>query len=374
MKKLLFSAVSLDIGGIETALVTLLNYLVKQKENGKYKYEITLFLEKKEGAFLEKIDKKIQIKKYCPSRCRIVILRKLFNFAKQTVFKIMYKNKFDFSCAYATYSKPASFVARTASQNCCLWVHSEYMQMFDNNKEKYFEFFEGVKANKFKNIVFVSENAKDIFVNNYKNSKLNENLAKEATVIYNLIDVEDILKKSQEKISEKKLDEIFTFLNVGRHTEEDKKITRLIEATKKLNENNLNFRLLLVGSGNRTEEYKNMVKKYNLEKKIIFLGKKTNPYPYFKISDSLILTSEYEGFPVVYLEAMVLDTPIITTDVSDSKQIIQDKFGIVTQKDVDSIYNAMKDAILHGINVKEKFDYKKYNQDIKEKLDKIINY
>ena len=286
----------------------------------------------------------------------------------------MYKNKFDFSCAYATYSKPASFVARTASQNCCLWVHSEYMQMFDNNKEKYFEFFEGVKANKFKNIVFVSENAKDIFVNNYKNSKLNENLAKEATVIYNLIDVEDILKKSQEKISEKKLDEIFTFLNVGRHTEEDKKITRLIEATKKLNENNLNFRLLLVGSGNRTEEYKNMVKKYNLEKKIIFLGKKTNPYPYFKISDSLILTSEYEGFPVVYLEAMVLDTPIITTDVSDSKQIIQDKFGIVTQKDVDSIYNAMKDAILHGINVKEKFDYKKYNQDIKEKLDKIINY
>ena len=43
MKKLLFSAVSLDIGGIETALVTLLNYLVKQKENGKYKYEITLF-------------------------------------------------------------------------------------------------------------------------------------------------------------------------------------------------------------------------------------------------------------------------------------------------------------------------------------------
>ena len=37
MKKLLFSAVSLDIGGIETALVTLLNHLAKQKENEKYK-------------------------------------------------------------------------------------------------------------------------------------------------------------------------------------------------------------------------------------------------------------------------------------------------------------------------------------------------
>ena len=50
MKKLLFSAVSLDIGGIENALVNLLNYLARTD-----KYEITLFLEKKEGIFLENI-------------------------------------------------------------------------------------------------------------------------------------------------------------------------------------------------------------------------------------------------------------------------------------------------------------------------------
>ena len=48
MKKILFSAVSLDVGGIETALVTLLNHLANEKENEEYKYEITLFLEKKE--------------------------------------------------------------------------------------------------------------------------------------------------------------------------------------------------------------------------------------------------------------------------------------------------------------------------------------
>ena len=37
MKKLLFSAVTLDVGGIETALVTLLNYLASQKENNEQK-------------------------------------------------------------------------------------------------------------------------------------------------------------------------------------------------------------------------------------------------------------------------------------------------------------------------------------------------
>ena len=82
MKKLLFSAVSLDIGGIENALVNLLNYLARTD-----KYEITLFLEKKEGIFLDKIDKKIQICVYCPNDSKVIILRKGINFIKQTIFR-----------------------------------------------------------------------------------------------------------------------------------------------------------------------------------------------------------------------------------------------------------------------------------------------
>ena len=365
MKKLLFSAVSLDIGGIENALVNLLNYLARTD-----KYEITLFLEKKEGIFLDKIDKKIQICVYCPNDSKVIILRKGINFIKQTMFRMKYKNKYDFSCAYATYSKPASFVARTASKNSCLWVHSEYMQMFDNNKSKYVEFFEEVKAKDFKNIVFVSENARDIFVENFRNDK---DFINKTSVIYNFIDAEEILRKSQEKVTDCCKEKTFTFLNVGRHTEEDKKLTRLIEVAKKLKEDNLDFRILLVGSGNKTQEYKKMVNEYKLENNIIFLGKKQNPYPYFKLADSLILTSEYEGFPVVYLEAMILNIPIITTNVSDSLRIIQNKHGVVTKKNVNSIYNAMKNAIINGISQKEEFDYKEYNQEINEKLEKLIN-
>ena len=94
MEKLLFSAVSLDIGGIENALVNLLNYLARTD-----KYEITLFLEKKEGIFLDKIDKKIQICVYCPNDSKAIILRKGINFIKQTMFRMKYKNKYDFSCA-----------------------------------------------------------------------------------------------------------------------------------------------------------------------------------------------------------------------------------------------------------------------------------
>ena len=56
-KKVLFAAYSLDVGGIETALVTLLNYL-------NDKYDITLVLEKKQGIFLDKIPENVKVIEY----------------------------------------------------------------------------------------------------------------------------------------------------------------------------------------------------------------------------------------------------------------------------------------------------------------------
>ena len=382
MKKLLFSAVSLEIGGIETALVTLLNYL------SSIKYEITLVLEKKQGIFLDSLNPNIKIIEYTPSANKIVPIRKAINLLKQTMFKAKYKNKFDFSCSYATYSKPASFVARTASKNSALWVHSEYMTVLENDKEKYIRFFDGVKACEFKNIIFVSNNAKNIFVktcqeienpnNNIVNLQKEKNIFKykniqnKVQVINNIVNYEEILEKSKEKVTDVKKENIYTFLNVGRHTEEDKKITRIIESAKKIKEDGLKFRIILIGDGEKTLQYKNMVEKYNLQEEVLFLGKKKNPYPYFKIADCFLLTSEYEGFPVVYTEAMVLGLPIITTDVSDSREVIENKYGIVVEKNVNSIYNAMEKIMNEGFSCNEIFDGKKYNDNIEKQILKII--
>lgn len=360
MKKILFAAHSLEIGGIEKALVTLLNYLSDQ--NG---YNITLVLEEKKGLLLNDLDKKIKILEYKPNSSKNYIIRKLKNLLKRIKFIMKYKNKFDFSVSYATYSIPGSFIARMASKNNCLWVHSEYMTAFNNKKKEYIDFFNKLKVKKFKKIVFVSENAKNIFDKNYSKLK------KKTQTIYNLIDYKEIIDKSKEKINESK-DNIYTFLNVGRHTEEDKKLSRIIEAAKKLKKDNLQFRIIFVGDGKDSKKYKEEVRKNNLEKNIIFLGNKKNPYPYFKIADSLIMTSEYEGFPVVYIEALILGLPIITTNVSDSKKIIENKYGIVLGKNVDLIYDSMKKAIKEGIIVKEKFNCQEYNDKIKEELNELI--
>ena len=68
-----------------------------------------------------------------------------------------------------------------------------------------------------------------------------------------------------------------------------------------------------------------------------FLGKKENPYPYIKIADYIILTSNYEGFPVTYLEALALNTDIITTiNVSDDLIDIS-KHAYIISKDEDEM-------------------------------------
>lgn len=100
MKKLLFAAYSLDIGGIEKALIQLTNYLAKKG------YDITIVLEKKQGIFLEEVNSNIKIIEYSPNESKNVLKRKIINLCKKIKFIVKYKNKFDFSASFATYSVP----------------------------------------------------------------------------------------------------------------------------------------------------------------------------------------------------------------------------------------------------------------------------
>lgn len=369
MKKLLFGAYSLDIGGIEKALVILVN---KLQEKG---YDITLVLEKKQGIFLNEIDPKIKIIEYAPSNSKNKIQRKIINLIKRIKFTLKNKNKYDFSASFATYSLPASFVARTASKNCYLWGHADYLTLFDGNAEEMKEFFIERNYDKFKKIIFVSKEGKESFI------KVFPEMKEKTMVCNNLIDADKILELSKEKIPEEDLlkinklentqKETTIFINVGRHQEKQKKLSRLIEAATMLKKDDMNFKIIFIGDGPETEEYKKQVKNNQLENNIIFLGKKQNPYPYFKIADCVVLTSDYEGYPVVFLESFILEKPIITTKVSDYKEV-ENKYGFVTEKDTKDIYEKMKNFILNGFEIKEKFDYKKYNEEILKKIEDLF--
>ena len=354
-KKLLFTAYSLDVGGIETALVTLVNQLQKMG------YHVTIALEKKEGIFLKELNPKIKIIEYSPSNNKNKLIRKIINLLKRIKFILKYKNRYDFSASFATYSIAGSFMARTGSKNSCLWGHADYLTLFNNSEEEVKKFFTDRKYNSFKNIIFVSNEGKKSFI------KVFPEMKEKVITCNNLIDGDRIIKLSKEKIEISKENNCVTFLNVGRHDEKQKRLSRLIEASKKLKDDGYNFKILFVGDGPDKEKYVQMVNQYQLNKNIIFLGKKQNPYPYFNISDCVVLTSDYEGYPVVFLESYILNKPIITTNVSDCEQI-EGKYGFVATKDTNDIYNKMKQFIENGFEIKDKFNYEKYNSEIIQKI------
>ena len=358
-KKLLFTAYSMGLGGIETALLNLLKRLDYSL------YDVTLILEKKEGIFLDMLPKEVKVLEYKISDCKLVLFRKVFNRIKLLKWQKRLKNKFDFSCSFATYSRPGAYLALSGSNNSHLWVHLNYYVTYHYDEEAMKKFFDGLKTKNFKRIVFVSEENKRDVCAHY------EGILNKSCVCNNFINGDEILKKAQDKCDYQR-DKKVLFINVGRHDEHQKRLSRIIEASKKLVDEGYEFKILFVGDGSDTDMYKKMVKKANLADVIVFLGKKKNPFPYYKIADAVILSSEYEGYPVVFLESMIMEKPILSTKVSDWEEL-DGKAGMFCDLNTESVYGMMRNYLDNGFKLKEKFDYNKYNENIKNKILNMIN-
>ena len=106
---------------------------------------------------------------------------------------------------------------------------------------------------------------------------------------------------------------------------------------------------------------------------IIWLNK-LNPYPYMKLADYIILTSDYEGFPLIYTEAIVLNKKIITTiDVSDDEISIPNRFGYIVSKEEKIMIKQIKEIIANDDLKLEKLDFNKLNKNRIEKIEDIFN-
>jgi len=100
-------------------------------------------------------------------------------------------------------------------------------------------------------------------------------------------------------------------LHIGALTLQQKRQDLLIEAFAL---SGLRCRLVLLGKGKDEEKIRALSKKYGISDRIFLAGFQANPYPWIKHARMLVLSSDYEGFGNVLVEAMAIGTPALSTD------------------------------------------------------------
>ncbi len=122
----------------------------------------------------------------------------------------------------------------------------------------------------------------------------------------------------------------FTIGSYGRFSYE-KGYDIFIEALKILNDKNIDFSVRIGGSGIEESNLKELVKKYNLQDRVEFIGWVSDKKDFFEKIDLFLLPSRREEFPLTPLEAMKYSTPVLATKNYGCLDLIKDeKNGFLT--------------------------------------------
>ena len=331
---------SLRHGGAEKVLVTFLKNLSPEK------YEIDLLLNLYSGKYLKDVPSWINIYylnkgemittnrlQDIPEKAfRVVYQGILRNFPKLLYTSILKNKKYDIEFAAIHGIADDILNSPIQSSKKIVWIHNDLSNIPEYSEERLKSFF------KFDKILVISDKINQLFLNlaSFEDDK------KKVVRIFNPIDVEEIKKLSLAKCDLEKVDNQPTFVSIGTVFPQ-KGFDRLLRAHRRLLDEGFKHTVWIVGDGYDFPNIKKLVEELNVSDTAKLIGFKENPYPYFVKADYYILSSRYEGYPTVLFEAMVLAKPIIATDVSGVREILNDgELGYIIENNEDAIYNGMK--------------------------------
>ena len=364
-KKILFVMNNMCMGGIQKALVSLLNTLCAD-------YDITVLLFWKYGSLIDEIPSSVKVietksmyrfigmsQQGCAKntekaiRGGLVVLTRLLG--RSAAIKLMQLSlkqdkfhQFDLAVSYSHCQAPKMFYAGTAeyvlsmkdvSKKIC-YIHCDYEHSGTECKEN------NDIYRKFDNIVCVSESVRAGLLRVLPDMK-------EKTVAFeNPINKAEILQLAD--VNQFKYDDSYVnILSVARICRE-KGIERVITALGGISLRN--FRYYIVGDGDRRNACEELVKTLGLTENIVFLGEDANPYKYMINADFLIVPSYHEAAPVVFQEAKLLGLPVLTTRTLSAAEMIGERYGWV----VDNEDAALEEKLLDLLKDRSKIDEKKH--------------
>ena len=348
MKKIIIISKKMESGGTE---VSLLNTI---KELRKHDVQITLGLLKKEGVYLEKIPKEVNVfeifndqEKYF-NKIDIKSL-KVFEFFKIIFGKILRKMSYplfykyllkqklnennevyDLAIDYHGYGYFGTpyIIEKVKAKKKVTFIHDEKIDWL-NKVENWF--------GKFDKIFCVSESCKNkvLLQYSYLENKLD--------IFRNIVDEEKILEDAKENIEG--LSNKINILTIGR-LEYQKGYDLLIKVANRLDKNK--FTWYIIGEGSLKNKIQEDIEKNNLQQNVVLLGMKINPYPYMKLSDIYVQPSRHEGYGIAIAEARCLNKPIIATNLECIREQITDNItGKLCEFNDEDFANSITELILN---------------------------
>ncbi|PGO26567.1 glycosyl transferase [Bacillus cereus] len=199
--------------------------------------------------------------------------------------------------------------------------------------------------------------------------------SKDIKVIYNPVITKGLEEKLAEEVYHPWFDStnIPVIVTVARlHPQKDLqtllKAMAIIKKTK-------DVRLIVVGDGPERNQLELFIRELNLENNVDLVGFKANPYPYLKQSSLFVLSSLYEGFGNVLVEALFAGIPIVSTDCpSGPSEILNNgEFGtLVPIGNADELARAMIKQLDQENNMKS-LQSRAYEFTVQRALEKYMS-
>lgn len=353
-KKILFIISNLQSGGVSKSMTSLLNVIDRER------YDVTLMIVSPKGPFMELLPDDLRLitnpiwanltdrlngswrllKSGHPLLAVGNTIRLIVSlFSKSTAGRMIaammpgIEEEFNVAVDFNGQQQLYFMANKIKSRKKITFFHSDYA------KWPYYYSADKIYFPKIDYIFSVSEKC----VNSLK--QFFPNVANKIGLMEN-ISSSDLIQRMSRAESPKIDDSISSFLTVG-HVCENKGIIWAIESAEILKAHGIDFHWYFIGTVDKPKQYRALIESKGLENNMIFLGIKTNPYPYFRNATIIVHPSKFEGRSIALDEAKLLHKPVVVTNFSTVKDQFTNRHNAsICEMNPESIAKAIEELLI----------------------------
>lgn len=372
MKKILVVNKGLAIGGIEIALVNMVNALQEQ-------YQVDMMVFDAVGLVKDRLNPNVNLlkpswrfqalgmplKRALKTKKPRVIAFRLF----ATVWTKLINNRFPIQIAikhqeilqgydlaisfhqemrkHTVASGFSRFVDQCVdAKQKAAWLHydSAVLDLDSSFNNPFYE--------KMDKIVCVSRSLRDGFARKFPH------FAEKAEYCYNFLNFQQ-LKEDSLKEQEYSYPQNKKICFSASRLAEEKALDRAITCLAPLFKKHPQWMWFIAGEGPERAKIESAIQKAELQQQIILLGNQSNPYPYMRNADLLMNVSYHEAAPMVFLEAKALGVPVFATRTSSAEELLCEDCDFICENTEEGIFNSFRTLVENPEKLRQGKEYLK---------------